>query len=297
MYVTNLILSAISGGRNSKRASHLKRNKQDHDDLETQNDLWDNQHLDLIGLLEEELDDTVDDHIDTDHLKRRIRSPFDEDIDEVQDSDEDEEEDETSSENKGKKSMKSSKTSTEPPSFITPMQTSPLKDGSLGTSVRSNTNSSGIMPTKISSDADKIWKNGTGRSLSLVSPSTHPRAATTGNTTSSGGLTPHGKPPSPTHGVPPHGKPPTLPRPPGIPGKFPPLPQHLLKQFSASKPNKPPPKKGELYLPEDYNNLVIPKLNLGKLIGINAYSAVPVLVFLNIRSVRDIDESLEVGVH
>lgn len=246
-------------------------------------------------MLEEELDDTVDDHIDTDHLKRRIRSPLDEDIDEVQDSDEDEEEDETSSENKGKKSMKASKTTTETTLITTPMQISSLKNGSLGVSVNSNTSSSGTMATKISSDADNILKNGTGRSLSPVSQPTHSKGFTTRNTTSSRGVPPHGKLPAPSHGLPPHGKLPTFPRPPGIPGKFPPLPPHLLKQFSASKP-KPPPKKGELYLPEDYNNLVIPKLNLGKLIGIDAYSAVPVLVFLNIRSVRDIDESLEVRV-
>jgi hypothetical protein len=53
-----------------------------------------------------------------------------------------------------------------------------------------------------------------------------------------------------------------------------------------------PAKKGELYLPDDYNNLEIPKLDAGKLFGIKGVklSPVPVLVFLNIRSVRDIDE-------
>ncbi|ODM92443.1 hypothetical protein Ocin01_14245 [Orchesella cincta] len=81
-------------------------------------------------------------------------------------------------------------------------------------------------------------------------------------------------------------------KPPGFSG-CPPSEYHShLDHFAAAKP-KPPAKKGELYLPEDYNNLVIPKLNLGKLIGIDSYSAVPVLVFLNIRSVRDIDESME----
>lgn len=47
--------------------------------------------------------------------------------------------------------------------------------------------------------------------------------------------------------------------PPGIPGFGPPR--------GPSKPTPPPPeaKQGELYLPEDYNKLEIPKLNLGEL--------------------------------
>jgi len=49
-----------------------------------------------------------------------------------------------------------------------------------------------------------------------------------------------------------------------------------------------PAKKGELELPSDYNKLVIPKLK-------DSNDSILVWVFLNIRSVRDIDESLEVS--
>jgi len=59
---------------------------------------------------------------------------------------------------------------------------------------------------------------------------------------------------------------------------------------------KPLPKKGELYIPEDYNNLEIPRLDFRdfeKLLGIKSKKIfpLPVLVFLNIRSLRDIDET------
>jgi hypothetical protein len=92
------------------------------------------------------------------------------------------------------------------------------------------------------------------------------------------------------------------PLPPGArplpPGARPPggIPPHLLLGRNAS--GKPVAKKGELYLPEDYNNLEIPKLDVGKFLGIkqDKLAPVPVLVFLNIRSIREIDETESVSI-
>jgi len=58
-------------------------------------------------------------------------------------------------------------------------------------------------------------------------------------------------------------------------------------------PPEPQARQGEIYLPEGYNNLEIPKLDIGKLYGIKLLSPLPCLVFIDIRSIRGIDELKE----
>jgi len=72
----------------------------------------------------------------------------------------------------------------------------------------------------------------------------------------------------------------------------------VRKREKAKRTRTPPPNKGILELPEDYNNLVIPKEKVTHEVLRRTktyYLKLPVFVFLNIRSVRDIDESMDVS--
>lgn len=201
--------------------------------------------------------------------KRFIRSPLDDEIDEVEDSEESDE-----NENDEDKSIKNDDTTI-------PTTTTTNVHSSVSQSNKTEINSSNTNMNIRTSTGSQIPTNySKSNSQHLLNISTNSKPHTP---------VPHGRP-----GVPVLvGGGPVRKTPPGF---VPPFPGKLPPNFLKNLPKpKPPPKKGELYLPKDYNNLVIPKLNLGRLIGIDSYSAVPVLVFLNIRSVRDIDETMEVS--
>lgn len=276
----------MRGSRSNKRNSRKWR--RDIADEDGFNEMVKAGEIGLIRFIEDKISNFHDENYEP-HL-RKIRSPLDDDIDDVEDEDSDDSDEEDDKEKKSKKEKVTSapsvtpapsstanvgqvsKPSPLPPTSVASMDISHSSNITLDTTTKSSAQINSNHSLRVGS-----INNGTGKVMLPFPPPGFkpPPDFIVGGKSPPGAFPPNGKP---------HGN--------GsfhFPGKLPP-------QFLKNIPTpRPPAKKGELYLPEEYNNLVIPKLNLGKLIGIDSYSAVPVLIFLNIRSVRDIDEEMEVS--